>query len=193
MAEDSSPPAGGEKKGGSLGWVGKLLVAVVLLAIVVAIGTHLPSSRCDARDDDEAATAAVLRAYATAQAAYLKTDWAGDGRRQYAARLGDLAEKIASGKMPALLDRNVAQACGPGGAARCNYLFREPKTIGGQPIDWSREFALCAAPKTQGQVKYQTMIVGPSGVVYGKVFESGGSFPDDLPADPAAAGWAEVR
>ena len=67
-------------------------------------------------------------------------------------------------------------------------FFEDMTTIGGRPIDWEKDFALCATPAVYGQVGYRTFIVMTNGTIFGK--DLGGSeFVDDYPADPCAEGW----
>ena len=120
---------------------------------------------------------------------YIKIDWKGDGKRQYAAFLPDLYTDRASGKEPKLMDRGFADAHGLAGTPKQGYRFQECKTIGGKPIDWAKDFALCATPSEYGVTAEHTLIISSKWDVWFKDLGKS-ELIDDFPADPKAAGWS---
>jgi type II secretory pathway pseudopilin PulG len=148
-----------------VGFVGSIVAAIALPSLMHARGAA-----------NETAAVANLRAYASAQAMYQRTN------RTYA----DQLPKLAAG---GLADPRLIAAYGSAGSPKNGYLFSEPKTIGGQAIDFKVDFALCAVPAKYGAGGRRAFIVGSSGLVYCKDLGPGGTFVDDFPADPATAGW----
>jgi uncharacterized membrane protein len=137
--------------------------------------------------------AANLRACATAQTMYAKTDWNGDDKKEYAHPFTNLyADASAGNKEHKLIDRALRDAAGPAGQPKVGYLFQDCRTIGGKPIDWTTDYAMCAMPAAYGRTGRRTFIVGTDGRVLGKDLGKGTKFVDDFPADPEAAGWQEA-
>jgi hypothetical protein len=197
MADKTSPPEGPAKSGRGLVWTLIVCGGLVILAPIVAV-VAIPKIRAAQQTAQQErqlkidrAGAANLLAYATAQVMYFKTDWNGDGKKKYAFPFTNLyVDASAGNKRHRLIDAGFSAATGPTGIPKLGYLFREPKTIGGQPIDWTRDFALCAIPAANGH--RMTFIVTTDGIVYGKDLGPGTTFLDDIPADPVAAGWVEA-
>jgi hypothetical protein len=138
------------------------------------------------------AATANLRAYMTAQHCYKMFDLNGDGKHKYAASLSDLYIDKQSGKEAKLTSLNFVAAHGPTGTPTCGYRFLECKTIGGNPIDWTQDFALCATPAgyaIDGRLTLITCSRGMNNVeVWGK--DLGKSmFIADFPENPKAEGW----
>jgi hypothetical protein len=175
--------AGGE---GTLKW---LLVFILLggggLILVVPSLLYSPC-----RPSLETQAIGSCRAYSCAQSMYHRNDWDADGQLEYASSLVLLhTEKDSTGTPINLLDAAFADARGLKGTPKHGYLFREMKTIGGQPIDWTQDCALCAIPVEYGRTGYRSFIISTNGTVFGKDQGEGGTFVDDYPADPGAAGW----
>jgi hypothetical protein len=128
------------------------------------------------------------RAYATSQVTYKRNDWDQDGKLTYAAPFTVLATQVdGTGTPIQLIDSAFAQATSPS-TPKHGYIYRDMSTIAGQPIDWEKDFALCATPAVYGRTGYRTFIVKTDGTTYGKDLGSA-QFVSDFPADPAAAGW----
>jgi hypothetical protein len=179
---------------GDSGGVGTVVVIVLaVLAIILVVLIRLPSSRADWRDECEASAAGRLRSYYSAQIIYRRADRDGDGAQEYADKLPELVEtKLPDGRPLGLLDAGFLSAYGDGGKPVSGYVFRECRSIGGRPIDWAKELALCAAPAEASRgVKWATFIVDSDGVVWRRARDDKG-FVDDLPADPTAAGWSRT-
>jgi hypothetical protein len=135
-----------------------------------------------------------LLAYSTAQTRYIMSDWHGDGKRKYASSMQDLWIDSATGKQINLIPRAFADAHGASGAPWMGYRFMECKTIGGKPVDWSSNFALCATPAEYGALGKHTLLISSRGRtermvdVWGK--DMGRSqFVGDFPAEPQSEGW----
>jgi hypothetical protein len=160
------------------------LLAVIALSCVSATAIALlvlPVLR-RGHDQSEKHAAAALRAYVSAQAMHLR---AAEGPKEYARDLGTLVAK-------GFVDAALAAARGPNGVPRRGYRFLEPESIAGQPLDWSKDFALCATPANYGGSLKSTFLVGTDGQVWRK--DLGRSeFVKDFPAAPAAAGWKPVE
>ena len=137
--------------------------------------------------------------YAEAQVMFHRWDRDGDGDLEYANSLTLLAaQKDKAGQRLGLIDDALAAARGKKGKPRWGHLYREMKTIGGKPIDWRKDFALCATP---ARYKYpgdryrtgrHTFIVSTDGVVFGKDLGEA-RFVDDYPADPLKDGWKRAE
>ena len=71
------------------------------------------------------------------------------------------------------------------------YAFKELKTINGRPIDWSKEFAMCAIPvaNVEGGQGRRLFVITTDGIVWSRKAELGVGFVEDLPASPDRAGW----
>jgi hypothetical protein len=91
-------------------------------------------------------------------------------------------------KLKGLLPPEMIAAHGPGGKPWRGYLFLEMKTIAGVPIDWRREFAMCAIPARYGRDGYRTFIVATDRLLLGKDLNPP-AFPDDYPDDVCSTGW----
>ena len=192
QAGTSQPPVG--RKVPVWFWMligcGGLGFLLVIAGIIAAIA--IPSLRASRRTSLEPIGAVSIRSYVTAQTMYIKTDWDGDGKRQYAADLNDLNIDRVTGKRVGLIPPAFAGAHGLAGQPFNGYMFQECKTIGGQPIDWTTDFALCAIPAAYGGSGYKTFIISTDGRAYEKDLGRGGTFVDDFPADPKAAGWDDT-
>jgi hypothetical protein len=134
-----------------------------------------------------------MRAYASAQSMYRRNDWDGDTELEYATPFTRLSTELdGAGNPIQLIDAALAAATGGAeGGAKHGYVFRDMKTIGGKPIDWSKEYAFCAIPAVYGRTGYCTLIVTTDGTVWCKDRGEDGSpgFVNDFPRDPAKAGW----
>jgi len=127
------------------------------------------------------------RAYASAQTIYKRNDWDKDGKLTYACPFTLLATTTDDAGQPIqLIDAAFAAAASPS-TPKHGYCYRDCQTIAGAPIDWEKDFALCATPATYGRTGYRTFIISTDGTTYGKDL-GGAQFVSDYPADPVAAG-----
>jgi len=62
----------------------------------------------------------------------------------------------------------------------------------GKPIDWQRDYALCATPAKYGDGGKRTFIICSNGTVFCKDLGRSG-FVEDYPANPTAKGWTIGR
>jgi hypothetical protein len=140
---------------------------------------------------------------------YVRNDWDGDGVLRYAGpacaptgtaasgpngTFQDLCLTVdGNGDPIQLIDQAFADAQGLGGKPKHGYLCRDMQTIAGRPIDWTKDFALCAIPSTYGRTGYHTFIVSTDGVVWRMDRGRGAGFLSDFPADPEARGWTIVE
>ena len=150
-----------------------LLVAGIFCWLAV---TRRPAER------PEVGAVQAMRRYAEAQNAYHKTDWNGDGKYTYAKTLKELSDAR-------LIPEEMAAASGPNGKPYNGYLYLELKTVGGVPINWVDDFALCAIPAKYGKDGYRTFVVATHETIFG--FDQGPKtdFVRDHPQNPTAAGW----
>jgi hypothetical protein len=171
-----------------LGCGGFAAVLVVALAAVV-----LFTSGRSGRHSGQAPTsvaASSLKMYAAGQAMYRRLDLDGDGKASYASQLPSMHRaKDSSGNPIGLLRDEMVAAYGPNGTPNYGYVFLEMKTIAGKPIDWSKDYALCALPSPRRGSWTPTLIISTSGKIYSKDQGKDGTFVDDFPANPTAAGW----
>jgi hypothetical protein len=140
-------------------------------------------------DRSETHAAAAMRAYAAAQSTYHRNDWDGDGKLGYAhpfTLMGKCTDEAARGSIQ-LVDAAFAAASSPQ-APRHGYWFKDMETMAGKPIDWSRDFALCAMPAKYGGARRRTFLVSADGTVWGKDLGKA-QYLADFPADPAGEGW----
>jgi hypothetical protein len=173
----AEPPADGGTHRGK-----PKLVLFCLAVLLVAGPAFLAWKLWMQRSSLETNAVGALKTYAAAQAIYQKTDWDGDGKFVYADSLGKLA---AVG----LIDKAFAKARGPKGKPWHGYLFLECQSIGGQPIDWTTDFALCGIPAKYGHTGYRSFVMCTNGTIFPKDQGPAGGFVSDFPADPINAGW----
>jgi len=83
-------------------------------------------------------------------------------------------------------------ARGPDGEPEFGYRFLECARVGGKPINWAKDFALCATPANYGETGRRTFVVRADGVVWAKDLGRA-EFVEDFPADPGAEGWEKVQ
>ena len=184
MVENGYPQEGGDRK--IAPWLRVLIGcgAVAVLAVVLAIitTTVIPNLWPPAHvSSTETGAVGSCRAYAGAQVLYRKAN------NQYANPYAKLYN--ASDPTKCYLAKNFVDARGPTGDPKQGYLFQECKTIGGKPIDWTKEFAFCAIPSRHGKTGHRSFIVTTDGTVYGKDQGPKGTFVTDFPANLKAAGW----
>jgi hypothetical protein len=185
----------GRAAGNGMAIAGIVVGAIGTLSsfFVMCTAIAIPSMMTARRSSFEVNGMCCLRACATAQTMYIKTDWDGNGKKEYAFPFTNLYQDAScGGKEHKLIDRGFADAAGPAGAPKMGYLFQDCKTIGGKPIDRTKDYALCAKPAVYGRTGCRTFIVSTDGMVWGKDLGSGATFVDDFPADPKAAGWSEA-
>ena len=169
-----------------------LRVLVVLMGLAAILMTVLimgPSRSMDVRDSNEVEAVASCRAYAAAQNTFVLRQ----GHAEHAHPYFDLnGGKDAAGQPLLLIETRFAAAGGPDGLPYCGYLFADMDTVAGKPVDWAREFALCAAPAEYGASGMRVFVVSASGTVWGR--DLGKSmFVTDFPANPGAEGWELVE
>ena len=199
MPENLSPEAQGlgeppPRKMPVWAWVligcGGAAFLFVMISIIAAIAIpSLLAARSASRVSSETAAVGSCRAYAGSQTIYHRNDWDHDGRLSYAhpfTLMSTCVDGTAGGSIR-LLDEAFAAASSPK-TPKHGYWFKDMETLGGRPIDWSNDFALCAMPAKYGGARRRTFLVSTAGTVWGKDLGKSG-FVADFPADPAAAGW----
>jgi hypothetical protein len=163
-------------------WILAVAAAVILIA---GLAVLLERAYWSHKAFLETSAVAAMKQYAAEQEIYKKTDWDGDGKFVYA----DTLDKLAA---VGLIDKEFAQARGRQGKPWRGYLFLEMKTIGGAPIDWSSDYALCAIPARYGVTGYRTFITKIGGPLCGRDCGCDGGpvgFVEDYPADVVGTGW----
>lgn len=94
----------------------------------------------------------TCRTYGMAQTIYKRYDWDGDGKLAYAPQPALLHSTLdASGESIDLMDVAFAAAATVPEVPEYGYIYREMNTIAGEPIDWEKDFALCATPVIYGR------------------------------------------
>ncbi|MHC4914520.1 MAG: DUF2950 family protein [Planctomycetota bacterium] len=168
----------------------------MLLLPLGALGVVKALSATERRTHSCGNARSSMRSYVSAQSMYHRNDWEAlcpgpgtVGILEYARPYTWLNTQLDGGGVPIqLIDTAFAGAQGWNGAPKHGYLFRDMKTIAGEEVDWTKDFALCGTPSTYGRTGYRTFIVTTDGTVWVK--DLGYSdFVDDFPADPPAEGW----
>ena len=157
-------------------WTGALLLALGLVWFVAAV-VVLPRIL---RPRTEASIVAALRDYSEAQFRFKRSKAAGAGQESFADQLP---------KLRGLLPDEVIAAWGPSGKPYHGYLFRELKTIAGQPVDWLNDFGVCAIPAKYGVASRRSFILTTNGTVFGHDWGKQVEFFEDFPADPLSSPW----
>jgi hypothetical protein len=135
----------------------------------------------------------ACRAYCAAQIFFRREDWDSDGVLEYADDLSKLHSTVGKdGQAVQFLDEAFAVARGPAGLPKRGYLYMEMRTVAGRPVDWSSEFALCAAPAKYGRHTRFVLIMKTDERVWAKDLGSS-EFVTDFPADPPGAGWRDAE
>jgi hypothetical protein len=171
-----------------------MLLVVIGVAVVGLFGLLAGLSITpDSFRPPEGWVADCFRDYASAQKMFKRNDWDGDGLLEYAPDLRELhGAKDMAGKQIQLINESMASARGSEATPWQGYLFLEMKTVGGKPIDWAKDFALCAVPSQYGKTGWLTYIVKTDGRVWSR--DSGtGEFVADFPADPESQGWTMAQ
>jgi hypothetical protein len=171
------PPSGGARSGKP-----KLVLFCVAVLLVAGPAAFLAWKLWLRESSSETGAVAAMRTYSEAQTLYHKTDWDGDGKYVYA----DTLDKLAA---VGFIDKRFAGARGPRGGLWQGYRFLECQTIGGQPIDWTTDFALCGIPAKYGHTGYRSFVMCTNGTIFPKDQGPAGGFVSDFPADPINAGW----
>jgi hypothetical protein len=187
--------ANGESKGKKPVWPWVLLgcgvmgfLAIPVLAIVAAIA--IPSLLAARRGSLETNAVGSMMTYCAAQTMFKRQDWDSDGELEYAKPYALLYSAAGPDGTPVMfIDQAFAAAAGAAGMPKHGYVFSEIETIGGQPVDWTTDFAFCALPADYGRTGYRTFIVKTDGTVYGMDQGPAGTFVTDYPADPWSEGW----
>jgi hypothetical protein len=151
-------------------WI--LAVAFLLAAAVAALPIAL-----SLRDANECQAVGAMRSYAEAQVKRRRSGAVDPG---YAKELPQLR---------GLLPDEIIAAWGPNGRPYHGYLFREMKTIGGQPIDWSADFGISAVPAKYGVFSRRSFILMTNGTTFGHDWGRQVEFFDDYPSDPISLPW----
>jgi len=163
---------------------GMLLLPLAAWGVVQAV-PHFLTYRPDSIETNGVGS---CRAYAEAQIIYKRADWDKDGKLTYATPFPLLSTTVDSQGQPIqLIDAAMAAATSPS-TPKHGYCYRDCQTIGGAPIDYEKDFAICATPAVYGRTGYRTFIISTDGTTYGKDL-GGAQFVSDYPADPVAAGW----
>jgi Domain of unknown function (DUF4190)/Protein of unknown function (DUF2950) len=170
-----------------LGAVG-LLVSIPLTCTVV-----IPSLTSSGAHPNELKAIGMLRTYSRAQSLYRRGAFDG-GPPTYASRFPDLhSQSDATGRQLNLIDASFANAEGPSGVPRHGYLYADLDTVGGKPINWVKDFGLCARPAKYEQQGRKTFIMRSKGAIWAKDQGPGGGFVTDFPSDPGREGWERVQ
>jgi hypothetical protein len=170
-------------------WLPALVLGLVAAGLAAAgWNTHFWEAR---RSSLESNPHGSCRAYAEAQNMFKRHDWDKDGKFTYACPFTLLYTTLDENGQPIqLIDGALAQATSPN-STKHGYYFGEPKTIDDWPIDWEKDFALCATPAVYGRTGFSTFVITTDGRVWGK--DLGRSeLVDDFPADPRQAGWYDA-
>jgi hypothetical protein len=121
-----------------------MMIVVAIIAIIAAIA--IPSLIAARRNSFDTAGAANMRAYATAQTMYIKTDWDGNGSKEYAVPFTNLYIDASCGnRMHKLIDRGFYEAIVPT-ALKQGYYFGDLVSIAGVPLMANTGYGLCGAP-----------------------------------------------
>jgi hypothetical protein len=185
MSAEQSMASGSSK----LGWRSTVLRVTIVTAmgmILLCTATWLflrfeygPRLRAS----QEANACQSLRNYIVAQEAFRRAACNGKGEPTFADALPKLRK---------LLPAEFIAAHGSRGTPYHGYIFREMKTIGGVPINWTSDFAICAIPARYGVTGFRTFIVTSTGFICGRDCGYDGrpvDFVDDYPADLMGTGW----
>jgi hypothetical protein len=125
--------------------VGAIGTFTSFICMIAAIA--IPSLIDARRSSFETCGAANLRAYATAQTMYIKTDWDGDGQKTYAVPFTNLYldASVAPPKEQKLLDKGFADAT-LATRLKQGFYFADLATNAGVPINPAADYGLCGAP-----------------------------------------------
>ncbi len=178
---------------------GALWILVILLSggtIAAVISISLLRSRRNTvamRAHLEINSVGSMRAYAEAQAMFHSERFQRGGTLGYATPYTLLKSHLdGSGQSIDLIDTAFAAAEGPGAPPKHGYVFLDMKTIGGEPINWVDDFALCGTPARYGKTGCRTFIVKTGGTVWGKDLGESRLL-TDFPNDIESQGWKKVE
>jgi hypothetical protein len=144
------------------------LISLVVITVLIYWRTTGP----------EKAVVSPLREYARAQVASMKGS--------------PVSDKAPNGEYASDYRRFVPPLWALSEGKLAYYRLKECQTIGGQSVNWKKDFALCAAPIKYGWGTRRTFIIMTDGVVWAK--DLGRSeFVADFPADPAKEGWTRAE
>lgn len=165
---------------GKIGWLALFAVLAMAAAGLYAYATRQKpsSSTSNSASADAREAAAALRRYAQAQAEFLRKNAGGSEKAGYARELSALR-----GQLP----DDMLAAWGSSGKPWHGYLFREVRTIGHVPVDWTVDYALSAAPAPG--FSGRTLLIATGGAPLGAEQPAQSGFVEDFPVDPAKAGW----
>lgn len=152
---------------------GALCIVLIIAVIVFPNLLFMRGGRNDSFGE------ASLRSCSTAQATYKS-------------RNGTYADQVSKLTAGGLLPCNGMQVAHGKASVECStYLLKECVTIGGKPIDWRTDYAICAIPAVYGRYCYTSFIISKNDGtrVWAKDLGPGTTFVDDFPQDPQAAGW----
>jgi prepilin-type N-terminal cleavage/methylation domain-containing protein len=154
----------------------EMMIVVAIIAIIAAIA--IPSLIAARKNSYDTAGAANMRAYATAQTMFIKTDWYGTGK-QYAQPMTDLytlATGPSANKVLALLDSGFnASYVGPAGGLPpalnpTTGLAPTPKqgfVFGGDAIaavtSWTSDYFLCGVPRSYDRSGSKIYVINVDG------------------------------
>jgi len=167
--------------------------AVTLGLATFALNLTAPDLSLAARRSSlEANAMGTCRAYAVAQDMYKRHDWDGDGKLEYAHPFALLnATRDGTGPPIQLIDDAFALATSPA-TPKHGYWYRDCQTIGGLPIDWARDFALCATPSIYGRTGWHTFMVSTDGRVWSRDLGRS-AYLADFPWHPQRDGWWDIE
>lgn len=166
----------------------ELMVAIAIIAVLAALA--IPNLVQSKLASNETSAIASMRAYATAQYIYIKTDHDEDGRLTYAEHFRDLYYTPRANVPLGLIDKEFADADSPS-SPRSGYFFEDLNAYeDGSSFDYAIEFGLAALPARYMKTGMNTFVVDASGCVFQKDRSSneslGGLYPNVFLAD---SGW----
>jgi len=166
-------------------------VAVIMAVVAAVVALNIFACRRSQRTSQEENAVGNLRAYAQGQEIYRRVQnlrESGEGHQPYAHPFTVMYVPVECVGCPVqILDSAFAKATSPS-TPKHGYYFVDMKTIGGKPIDWDKDFALCAIPAVYGRTGLRVFIVRTDGWVWGKDFGRAVEV-TDYPANPAEEGW----
>lgn len=145
----------------------EMMIVVAIIAIIAAIA--IPSLIAARKNSYDTAGAANMRAYATAQTMFIKTDWAGTGRTyaQPMTSLYQLPAAIQNGKVIALIDKGMNDAwAGIAAAPAAAAIPKQGYVFGGDDpttTTFTADYYLCAVPKAYDRSGTRLYVINVDG------------------------------
>jgi hypothetical protein len=118
---------------------------------------------------------------------HLQNSLKGENQEVYAAPF-ELLSSAKNSKGKALIELAITEAVGKDGKPRNGYVFQSIPKMGGDKIDKTRDFAVCATPAKYSDEAKHTFIITTDGNVLAKDLGKS-EFIEDCPKNPFAQGW----